>query len=259
MQRFDEAEKYYTKTITLQPETKYPYICRGICRIKLGKLDAAREDLDQAGASGQKSEWTVAYWKWLVRGYLQLGDLKSAETLAHEWVVLHPKVPQPHLLLAECYTKQQRWDEALLELSLAIDLDPQASAPYERRANLYAARLDDSEKALADYAKCVELAPKNHVYRRKRSTLLSRLGRDEEARANLEVAFDLLTQEIKADPARPSVWLARAEHPKVPSGLEGCDRRCPAESSPAARRCNRLECVRLAPGDRSGTREPRSR
>ncbi len=109
-----------------------------------------------------------------------VGKSRKSRRIRRKWTTLDPTFPVPHQILAELYMGQNKWDEALLQLARAIDLDPQNLA-------------------------------QNRTYRQNRADVLFRLGRDDEARAELEEVADLLTQMIKEDPTRATLWSDRAD------------------------------------------------
>jgi len=57
------------------------------------------------------------------------------------------------------YWELEEYDKALEEYTRCIEIDPEYVSPYNRRANLYY-ELEEYDKALEDYARCIEIDPK---------------------------------------------------------------------------------------------------
>ncbi len=128
-QRFEEAETLFTKTLNLVPRNTPDHmltlVLQALCRIRSGKPEAARVYLDKVQTTEtDRSLWYGPAWEGLIYAYQALGDLDTAEKHAREWTVIQPEAPSPHSTLAGIYARQNKWDEALVEWSRTIDLDP---------------------------------------------------------------------------------------------------------------------------------------
>lgn len=94
-------------------------------------------------------------------------------------------------LLALCYfykaaehEKHQRWNEALADATLAVKYDP-AGVFFHQRGSFYF-NLKEYEKAVADFTEAVKREPDVARHYEKRALAYQALGRDEEAKADLE-------------------------------------------------------------------------
>jgi len=105
------------------------------------------------------------------------------------------KSEQPPLATArDYYNKADRdknkrdYEAALEDLNKAIELDPNMAEAYVARADLYALHLPKerggSERAVVDYARCLEIDPKNWIARWSRASEFRKLMRYDEAIAD---------------------------------------------------------------------------
>jgi Flp pilus assembly protein TadD len=97
------------------------------------------------------------------------------------------------------YLESQEVEMALIAFSEAVRLDPNLAQAFNGRAVAYGLK-DDFEKALSDASEALRLDPWEPDYYRTRGFVYDRLGRPEEAAADLEKADQLAAQ-----------WAARAE------------------------------------------------
>lgn len=72
------------------------------------------------------------YWE-VVCAVSQDADPASAEQQLHQTVTLNPFIAEPHVLLAQTYLNAQRWDDALAEARLALDLLAQWGTSWDKR------------------------------------------------------------------------------------------------------------------------------
>jgi len=89
-----------------------------------------------------------------------LGQFKAAEELLRRAIKLQPKRADLHNNLGYKLQQQNRPEEAVIELTKSIRLDPKLIHPYVNRSNVYIAlgRVDDS---IADSRKALELDPED--------------------------------------------------------------------------------------------------
>lgn len=101
-----------------------------------------------------------------------------------------PKSAQLLYLLALCKGKTDRHEEAVVDATAAIEIDPEHAAAYGERAfNLF--HLGQHERALADYDRSLELDPLSAMAHGERGDVLFELGRHRAAMAAFDEAIRL--------------------------------------------------------------------
>jgi Flp pilus assembly protein TadD len=108
-------------------------------------LEITSEDVDTIGA--------------LAAALYEEGKLGQAEVLLQGLVALHPERAEFWSALGATMVRQDRWDEALPALSVALELDPDDTSTLVNRGECYLA-LADNEAAAADFERAMELDPK---------------------------------------------------------------------------------------------------
>ena len=63
-----------------------------------------------------------------------------------------------HLEQGRTYGDQQQWDEAIVQYTKAIELDPELAEAYNNRGIAYGQK-GESDNAIADFDKVIELDP----------------------------------------------------------------------------------------------------
>ena len=111
---------------------------------------------------------------------------------------------QAHNWLGRIYEEQYKYQEALREYSVAIDLYPSFDIPYYNRGALHV-DLGNYEQALGDYAKSIELAPVTTGGWNNRGCLLKDIFKQYE-----KSIYDF-DQAIKINPSAGHCYLHKAE------------------------------------------------
>lgn len=118
-------------------------------------------------------------------------------------VELDPRKPAVYAFRGQAQAMLGNPQRALDDLNRALARDPRSTEILRFRAALYEGALDSPLRALADYARCVELDPDSALAYNDRARVLTRLERFEEALADLR-------QALRIDPALPLTWCNRA-------------------------------------------------
>jgi tetratricopeptide (TPR) repeat protein len=131
-------------------------------------------------------------WALLRRGgrYLDLKNFDAAMVDAERMLASRPRSPRGRRMLGKYYEAQLDFDRALAEYAKAIELDLQDPINFLQRGWVYDAmrRYDDS---VADFTRAIEIGPPHAAFYRNRATAYSRLGRDEAAIADARTALEL--------------------------------------------------------------------
>jgi len=91
---------------------------------------------------------------------------------------------------------QSRWDEAILHLERAIQYAPDLAQAHRDLGKAYFQK-NELEKAAKEYAKVAELDPEEDTVHYRLSQIYKKLGRIEEAQAELKI-FETLAKKVKA-------------------------------------------------------------
>lgn len=150
---YDEALKYFTATMALDPNYSEYYNERGSVYLKMGRLEDAVND------------------------YMQAIDLS-------------PPYMEVWTNLGQCYSLMERFEDAVDAYSRAIDLDPNQTLPLIGRAQAFEA-LGQAEAALADYTAALDLNSQQAPALANRAVLYYEAGRIPEALADLNQALAL--------------------------------------------------------------------
>jgi serine/threonine protein kinase/Tfp pilus assembly protein PilF len=159
--RPSEAQLGLTACIGQRPRFAWAYLLRGQASVKLGAFTEAEADF--AAALELDSREAVRYAVHANRGVLlyRLGKLEQAEVDLDEAIRLQPTWLQAHVSLAQVYQKQKKWKEAARELDMAVQLAPNEPAIYRTRAHFHRERedrkRDDLDAAMRDFDRAIAL------------------------------------------------------------------------------------------------------
>ncbi|HYL11274.1 MAG TPA: tetratricopeptide repeat protein [Candidatus Acidoferrales bacterium] len=92
--------------------------------------------------------------------YSRTGDLDKAVEAAGKYVDLLPNQPNPHDSYAEMLRLSGRFQEALEQYHMALQIDPTFYISQKELGETYSL-MGDEERARAEYAKAIEQAPSN--------------------------------------------------------------------------------------------------
>jgi tetratricopeptide (TPR) repeat protein len=144
------------------------------------------------------------YWSlmWLGACLCDLGkgpaDLAGAARVFTGCILKRPDNAHAYHCRALAYDKLGQQDEALADLSRAIELDPKHANAWNKRGLVYLS-LGQQDKALADFARAIELDPKNATAWNNRGLVYAELGQEDKALADNARAIEL-------DPKNARAW-----------------------------------------------------
>ncbi len=142
----------YTKLLESAPNDAELHYFRAFCSQKVGRVDEAVKDLDQAIAA--RPDYTQA---WQLRGRLKLAvDFDGAVADLAKATALQPDGVRS--LINRVRTIRGGNAAALTDLAVAIVLQPKNAELYSLRAGVHA-NMGDYIAVVADYDKVVELKP----------------------------------------------------------------------------------------------------
>ena len=189
--RYEEAMEAYRRAIELDPKYASPWNNLGNVYYALGRYEEAMEAYRKAIALDPKFAYP---WNGLGNVYADLGRYEEAMKAYRKAIELDPKYAAPWYNLGIVYRRLGRYEEAMEAYQKAIELDPKDAAPWHGLGLVHTLR-GDLDAALDAFRKAVELAPDRGVYHLALFGTLRRLGREEEARREGEIARPLMETE----------------------------------------------------------------
>jgi tetratricopeptide (TPR) repeat protein len=210
--RYDEADIDLSEVIkaTGSPEA---YLQRAWFRRRSGReSDAARDVQEARKASDGLAD---PFYNEGVRA-LTRGDAVEGERMFRFALDLDPFHSRAHIAMARLHMERHQFAEAALELDQAIPAHPRDAELYYHRGNArFAAGL--GEDAFADFAKAVELAPKEPIYLAARGIAFHRVRKD------VPKAMADFADAIALDPKCHSAWYNRGLLDHEEGHLQGAE------------------------------------
>ncbi|MBX9926831.1 MAG: tetratricopeptide repeat protein, partial [Hyphomicrobiaceae bacterium] len=155
--RWDDAIKFLSKAIALEPGKRQPYVRRAWAYDNLGgnaKLTLA--DLDKAQTLGPGTWGEHAN---RARALSDLGQADAALIAATKAIELAPKESYAYRVRANIQKRQEKFKMAASDIATAVELSPTDAAAWQERGSI--AWLDDrNQEALEHYKKSLELNPR---------------------------------------------------------------------------------------------------
>lgn len=180
---FEEAIRYYSGAIEMDPNYSEYYNERGSVHLKLGDLDSALSDYLKA------IELSPPYPEVLTNLGQCYGLMGRAEEAVEAYSTSLDLVPHRGLSLtgrAQAYEALGQLDAALADYTAALALDPNQPLLLANRAVIHYEK-GDLPLALEDLNRAVALSPENAELYRNRAVALTDLGRPAEAAADLQL------------------------------------------------------------------------
>jgi tetratricopeptide (TPR) repeat protein len=175
---YDEAVRYYSAAMEMDPHYSEYYNDRGNVRLKMDNLDEARADYLRAI---QLSPPYSEVWTNLGQCYRRMCRFEEAVEAYGVAIDLTPERVLAHLGRAQCHEALGLALPAIADYGAALELDPNL---WDARAGRAILLFDagDLDSSLADLDRAIELAPKEADLYQNRGILLVRMGAPERAR-----------------------------------------------------------------------------
>ncbi len=182
----DETIARQTAEIAARADEVSPYALRGYFYLYLRQVDRAILDFDRVISLNPDSQFGYLYRG--ISNLLLANDAKAASDFRQ---VADGEIDNPSVLalIGAIYTERQQGEEALEYLDQAIALDASNPEFYSYRA--FANTLvEDFAAAEADYTAAINLDPENADYYAGRAYIYSLMGRSDRLIADLTEALD---------------------------------------------------------------------
>ncbi|MBP6748659.1 MAG: tetratricopeptide repeat protein [Xanthomonadaceae bacterium] len=184
---YNEAIKYYTAAMEMDPRYSEYHNERGSMYLKLGRLDEAIHDFREAiGLSPPYFE----VWTNLGQAYRRKGDYAAAVDAYSQAVDIEPTAPLARIGRAQAYEALERPDAALTDYDAALRSYPNDALLLSNRAALLfeAGRISES---LRDLDEALRVSPEQADLYENRAIALAALERHDEAQRDRESALRL--------------------------------------------------------------------
>jgi tetratricopeptide (TPR) repeat protein len=195
-ERYAQAAEFYRRALELDESDFTTHKALGFCLEKLGDLDGAIAQLDEALRSGttgdderDRLERSELYR--IMGGLLVLQGRDQEAIAAFERSLSHdPDRLDTHMKLANALARNRRLTEALSHFDRILEELPENSNALMRRATILI-NLRRPQQALADFERAVAAAPEDAAIRLRFAEALEFLGRTSQANEQRKMAADL--------------------------------------------------------------------
>lgn len=163
----------------------------------LGITDVARKQAEADLVTVARERDAVAKEREIISGLtdaaLQLArnDREQAQGLIDSVVVRYPDDAFAYRARAIFYQTINDPENALVDISRSIELNPNDASSHYARGSLYDVAFNDNQAALEDYNRAIELDPQNPAFFNDRATVYGELGDQEAEMADYERALEL--------------------------------------------------------------------
>lgn len=156
---------------------------------------------------------------YMYTSYAQSKIWKNSETMWTKVLQHHDKTPLPFRNRGNYYRDRQMSEQALVDYSEAIRLDPDQHETYNSRGRLYF-QIGELQKALQDYNKAIAQKPDKAEYYSNRGATYARLGQYDQAMQDLNKALALSPPHAEAYLNRAILYDVQGQPGKAMKDLE---------------------------------------
>ncbi|MGF1487413.1 MAG: tetratricopeptide repeat protein [Prochloraceae cyanobacterium] len=183
--KFEKALASFDRAINLAFKAKY-YYNRAVAHQKLEEKSAAKKDFQKITELSDRDLETYYYCSKALN-ILKYKDYQDYDRL----LSIQPKNAEEYYYRAYFNTRSGKIEAAISDYTRAIAFNPNYIDAYHGRAGLLEIELEDLKGALSDYNRIIELNPRHFYARVVRSMILGKMGRDEEAKLDLDRAIQI--------------------------------------------------------------------
>jgi Zn-dependent membrane protease YugP/tetratricopeptide (TPR) repeat protein len=185
--KWEEAVAEFTRAIELNPELTLAWHNRAVVQVLLGRIDAARSDLDAAIRLAPQFADALAG-----RGYVRSlqGDLDGALNDCNAALRIENESDEALSARGTVYLAQGKYDLAIGDFTAALQLAPNRGHLYRNRA-LAHCHLEQHEQAIADADRALQLEPRDALSLNNRAAASIKLGHYARALEDLAAAVQL--------------------------------------------------------------------
>jgi tetratricopeptide (TPR) repeat protein len=122
--------------------------------------------------------------------YFQLGEPATALGPFDEAIRLDPNLADAYTNRGASYNALGQYQRAIQDLDEAIKLNPRMALAYNNRGNSFG-NLDQLQRSIEDYDEAIRLNPQFALAYSNRALAYTYLGRDDDARSDIERGTEL--------------------------------------------------------------------
>lgn len=186
-------EKTLGRLLEVGSDTAQFHLILGKAHLNREETDKAIQELERAAATN--SNLALVHFS-LGAAMMRAGNDKHAEAEFRKDIAIEPDLPDNYEQLGVICARQQRNDEAEKFFREALRRDPKRPAALVGLAKLYLQEQKYKEAMTAVDA-ALQLAPNSQSVHFLRGQALARLGRQEEARAELATAQQMMNSDLE--------------------------------------------------------------
>lgn len=211
---YDEAARYFSAAMEMDPNYSEYFNDRGNVFLKMGRLEEARADYQEAIAL---SPPYYEVWTNLGQCYRRMGRFEDAMAAFSRALDLTPDHILSHLGRAQCYEAMGLAAEALVDYEAALELN---SDLWDARAGRAILRFEagDLEGSLEDLDRAIEISPREAGLYLNRAFLLVEVGLPGRAKEDLATFLRLAPTDA-------------ADRPEVEARLQALEQADPTYAS----------------------------
>ena len=202
---FDKALADLSAAIRLDPSDASAYFFRGFAEEHKGDLKRAIADLTEAIRLNPAYAEAYRNRGW---AYGEQGNFDKALVDLTATVRLAPNDPDAQNCLAACKKKRDH-EEVIAHFDAVIRANPKNAEAYQSRAMVYVGN-SDFDKAIADYAKAIELRPTPEAYTA-RAAIHANKGQCDKAIADYNNAIRLASKSAPLYVCRGTVYFWKGD------------------------------------------------
>lgn len=182
-----KAHFYYSKVLAEDESHHISQHHLSVIKFELGDYDAALK-LQNALINTHPAK--AGYFNNRGNTYLRLGELERAIQDFDQAIALEFQTAEFHVNRANTWATMHRLDEALADLNQAIALSPDLTMAFANRANLF---IDTSRlpEALSDINQALKLEPANVQFHCFKAHILAKLKRYQDAQAQYRLTCEM--------------------------------------------------------------------
>lgn len=200
--KYDEANSIFKKGLKIDPESINLMIAQAQNYSLQGKIDEAIKSLTLATTISKENP----------NVYVGLGDaykIRGSFKLAADYykkAIALKKLPSAYAGLADCYGKQRKYNEALVEYGNALNIDPNYADAYFGQGKIlyFGGKYQDAAESFKKYSQLMPGSQEGNSYYAKtlyaQGTYLIERNQAEQGSEKLNEALKILEDVIKADP-----------------------------------------------------------
>jgi tetratricopeptide (TPR) repeat protein len=209
--QYDDAIRYYSKAILLDPNNAEAYNNLGVISYKKVEYDNAIEYYNKAVSINSNSSEVFAN---LGLGYAQKGKFSKALENYNKALKINPKCEDAYLGCGIVYAKKGELNEAIKCFNKVLELNPKDAKAYNNRGTAYDEK-GEFGKAMSDLKKALELNPNFADAYNNRGIVYDEIGNYNRAIEDFNKALSTKPDDVEIYNNRGVVYAKKGEFDKA--------------------------------------------